>query len=245
MGERTCSVEDCGRVDPRAVLGMCTKHYQRFRLHGTTADRPPRQWTMCSHPHCSRQARRNGLCRGHTENPDANVPPAHYLRANPRHGAPYCAFSGCDGPHKTNGLCREHKDLIASGAASVGNPQCSWRDCRDSSVTRGLCAHHVYYRYLALRQYGMTIDRYESLLSAQSGGCAICGGVNANGNWLAVDHDHSCCPAKGTSCGRCVRALLCASCNLMIGHSGDAAERLRSGAEYLDRWNAREVMRAV
>ena len=154
-------------------------------------------------------------------------------------------FLACDRPHKANGLCHEHKLLMADPDFEPDGPTCSWPKCHSASVTRGLCTRHVHFRYLALRPYGMTLDQYDALHAAQSGRCAICAGVNANGNWLAVDHDHSCCPTKGTSCGRCIRALLCGNCNLMIGHSGDAAERLRAGADYLDQWNAREVMRAV
>lgn len=44
--------------------------------------------------------------------------------------------------------------------------------------------------------YGITGDEYEDILSAQSGGCAICGAKNgyAHGSGklkkLSVDHDH-------------------------------------------------------
>jgi hypothetical protein len=85
-----------------------------------------------------------------------------------------------------------------------------------------------------MRQYGITIDQYDAMLASQGGCCAICGGVNPNGNYLSVDHDHSCCPGKSNSCGRCVRALLCSRCNFILGNAEDNAALLRTAADYLD-----------
>lgn len=90
--------------------------------------------------------------------------------------------------------------------------------------------------------YGITLDDYEAKLAAQGGVCAICfqpetttrgGRVIA----LAVDHDKACCPGK-TSCGRCVRDLLCGQCNNLIGRAREQAAVLRSAAEYVERYAA-------
>jgi hypothetical protein len=29
-----------------------------------------------------------------------------------------------------------------------------------------------------------------------------------------VDHDHACCQKKNRSCGKCIRGLLCHTCNI-------------------------------
>lgn len=76
------------------------------------------------------------------------------------------------------------------------------------------------------RNYGMTVEQYDSMLKAQNGVCAICFGVNKNGKRLAVDHDHN--------TGK-VRELLCASCNLVIGHCRESAENLERAISYLRR----------
>jgi hypothetical protein len=83
------------------------------------------------------------------------------------------------------------------------------------------------------RYYGIGIDDVLILLAMQGGGCAICRtplSVPAKGTH--VDHDHE----TGA-----VRGILCATCNLMIGHSQEDPLRLRLAAEYLERprlsWN--------
>jgi len=75
-------------------------------------------------------------------------------------------------------------------------------------------------------KYGITRDQYDAMLESQGGGCAICG-ANApggKGDWH-VDHEHN---AK-----KRVRGLLCAGCNVGIGHLGDDPERLVLAAQYL------------
>ncbi len=93
------------------------------------------------------------------------------------------------------------------------------------------------------RLFGLSAQAYRTLLDAQEGKCAVCrepererdsqGRVKT----LAVDHDHACCPGKG-SCGRCVRALLCGSCNKAIGGFQDDSARMRAAADYVDRYRA-------
>lgn len=65
-------------------------------------------------------------------------------------------------------------------------------------------------------KYGITIEQYELLLSAQGYACAICGAPPAPTYGLAVDHCHE--------TGR-VRALLCGPCNRMLGIYELARER--------------------
>jgi hypothetical protein len=64
-------------------------------------------------------------------------------------------------------------------------------------------------------QYGLTEEAYAELLAAQGSACAICGAPSEKR--LAIDHDHSCCPEPKTSCGECIRGLLCGPCNLRLG----------------------------
>jgi Recombination endonuclease VII len=73
--------------------------------------------------------------------------------------------------------------------------------------------------------YGMEPGQYTAMFATQDGKCAICGTTEAKGKGrLHVDHCHS--------TGK-VRALLCNSCNLRLGHSYDSIELLQLSIEYL------------
>lgn len=74
------------------------------------------------------------------------------------------------------------------------------------------------------KKYKLTKLMYMELLEQQNGVCAICK-LPPNRNWLAVDHDHSCCPGTKT-CGKCIRGLLCGSCNSFLGRVNDDSNSL-------------------
>lgn len=74
-----------------------------------------------------------------------------------------------------------------------------------------------------LKQYNLTLQEYDNLLSRQDGKCAICGSL-PNKKDLAVDHDHI--------TGK-VRGLLCTNCNLILGLANDNPEILENLINYL------------
>lgn len=245
----TCSVKGCEGVHPKVKQGMCGKHYQRYVKYGTT-DLPKRAVPVCAGPDCSRPAGVSGLCRSHYKQSHLGKPLAPLLVAAKNLGRPdFCTFPGCNRPHKARGLCKAHRDHVAKGQELrpvqdyKPGALCSQPDCEKPAIARGLCAGDNWFFHQTLRRYGLTAERYAEISAIQGGVCEICGGVNANGNRLSIDHDHACCP-KGGSCGMCVRGLLCNKCNLFLGNADDDADRLRRAADYLERNNVREVMRA-
>lgn len=97
---------------------------------------------------------------------------------------------------------------------------------------------------LRRRRHGITVKEYEAMLWEQMGVCRICENPESktrNGKIirLSVDHDHRCCPGR-YSCGKCVRALLCHSCNVGSGSFDHSPARLRRAATffegYPDKW---------
>lgn len=83
-----------------------------------------------------------------------------------------------------------------------------------------------------MEEYGITVEKFQSMVEAQGGACAICERVPAGSGQrgiLHIDHDHS----TGV-----VRALLCLACNAALGLLRDDAGLLRRAATYLDRFGA-------
>jgi hypothetical protein len=76
-----------------------------------------------------------------------------------------------------------------------------------------------------LKKYGITTAHYDLLLAKQGGACAICHGLNPNGQRLSVDHCHT---------TNEVRGLLCALCNDGIGKFQDDTQRMQAAIEYIE-----------
>ena len=73
--------------------------------------------------------------------------------------------------------------------------------------------------------YGITKDKYDEMVEAQAGLCAICGLPPAS--TLVVDHDHE---------TNQIRALLCPSCNSALGFLRDQHSIALKAWEYLLTW---------
>lgn len=100
-------------------------------------------------------------------------------------------------------VCQVWKPWESFYLENRGRPGGRTSDCKDCRRDK-----HIF------RNYGLTREAYEQLLNNQNGTCAICN-IEYH-KPLRVDHDHSCCPDK-TTCGECVRGLLCDNCNGQLG----------------------------
>ncbi|HXD10564.1 MAG TPA: endonuclease VII domain-containing protein [Anaerolineales bacterium] len=82
-------------------------------------------------------------------------------------------------------------------------------------------------KYRLKSRFGLTVEAYIEMFSAQGGMCAICGYKPVEiKERLNVDHDH----ATGK-----VRGLLCPNCNKSLGLIRDSIETALKMAEYLKR----------
>lgn len=111
-----------------------------------------------------------------------------------------CSVDGCQGPHEARGYCRAHYRQADYWAKP---------EVRDRAR-----------RYNLVERYGLSSEEErDAMLRAQGGVCAICSTDTPGGryNEWHMDHDHSCCAARGKTCGKCNRGLLCSSCNIGLG----------------------------
>lgn len=78
--------------------------------------------------------------------------------------------------------------------------------------------------------YNLTEDEYQKMYDKNNGKCWIC--KKEVSYYLHIDHDHSCCSGE-KSCGKCIRGLLCHSCNSLLGHAKDSPDILKASIKYL------------
>lgn len=201
-----------------------------------------------------------GLCNAHYARALKNGGDPGSSPIKPQNKEWGCSFGGCDKQRSSLGLCvghysqkrlgreleplRPHRNL--SFRNEDGQRQCArcaqWVDpsnfhkSGNTSDRLGSHCRHCRQESKLLQNFKITEDEYQAMKSSQGGGCAICGCASSGIERLSVDHDHSCCPGKGLSCGKCVRGLLCADCNRAIGMMADDPLRLRAAASYLEKW---------
>lgn len=77
-------------------------------------------------------------------------------------------------------------------------------------------------------------SRYGTTRRELGSACAVCGSTKH----LCIDHDHQCC-SGARSCGKCVRDVLCVSCNTLIGKLESNPGRLAVVKGYLTLWDAK------
>jgi hypothetical protein len=212
-GLRLC---DCGCMKRCAACGEVKPltHFNRHKLH---ADGLTSSCRVCINGARVRRRIEQGL-----------------RRPDPPTGFKYCAKCGTEKPHA--------EFYIRKSGRHAGKPHahcivCFKADCEARRRAKGAlpfqAADGLYARRKRLAQYGLTLETYDALLAEQDGVCPGCGAAaNRDGANFAVDHDHGCCPGD-TSCGKCIRGLLCRQCNWAIGQVGDDPETLRRLATYL------------
>ena len=128
----------------------------------------------------------------------------------------------------------EIKRALKKGAT----PRCPECSRPEYNARARKAAYHTRPQYKAnsrawqlLNYYGLTVERFEQMATAQGGVCGICKGP-PDGSHLVVDHCHQ---------TNRVRGLLCGKCNRAIGTLGDDPASMKAAVAYLQRGEARQT----
>ena len=218
-----CTFQGCGK----RVFGhgLCSGHYtQKARgkdLVELTPYAAPVKHKVCSFNGCEAPQSASGYCTPHYHQrrdgramkplEDFIVPATHRDSAG----------------NKRCHDCREYKpeseygkNKRASDGLSYRCFLCARAQCKAASSSGAKRAS----------KYGLTVEDVDKMHKSQNGKCATC--QEDLGTKYTIDHDHECCPGA-KSCGRCVRGLLCHSCNLAFGLVKDRQETLSRMIGYL------------
>lgn len=171
---------------------------------------------------------------------------------DPGAGTKYCSLDCKRVGYNVRRLIREKADYARAVAKRV--VLCGW--CGEVATERqraggtwpficSKCTGPIEHLVRTLKLHHVPHERARQLLVEPN--CEICGvdlveQPMSNGRptraRLVVDHDHACCPRKHFSCGKCVRGLICLTCNAAAGMLRDDPDSARSLGAYLDRWLA-------
>ena len=143
----------------------------------------------------------------------------------------------------------DDEKLVFYKIRGILRPSC--KECRRQSVRKYRQNHPekrkalkaAQYRRNPLRvkltkiswQYHISPMQYADMLYKQDNKCAACNEPFLEEHRICIDHNHSCCPEKAKSCGKCVVGLVHEWCNKIEGFAKSNPKLLRAIADYIER----------
>ena len=98
-----CSVDQC--ESKAKAFGYCPKHYERFKTHGDTADRPRPTREVCSVEGCLLEAKAFTYCNKHYQRFKVHGDPTVVSR---KESPKVCSVEGCVAKYWGRGYCQKH-----------------------------------------------------------------------------------------------------------------------------------------
>jgi hypothetical protein len=231
----TCSVDECDRsVRSR---GLCGPHYKREWRAQRLPKRPAKP-TCCTMSDCAAPIYTRGWCDDHYEYHyefERRVTKAARRGAKPRpiHDPTFRTCPRCEGqfPLTYYPPSKRAQSMWVCHPCAMNR----LRADRDADPDRFAKYARKAYRVNDARykNHGITAEMAHALLDKQGGRCPVCTDQIdlADTYQTAIDHDHACCPGR-LSCGKCVRAILCRSCNILVGLIEIRPERVTRALQF-------------
>jgi hypothetical protein len=137
----------------------------------------------------------------------------------------YCAK--CDKFYK--------RDQFYKNKAAVDGLTSYCKECNKKVNRQHKLANQIHYTQYdkvrhRLKRFNISWTEFQNMIDSQLKKCKICD--NDLAGKFVIDHDHSCCEGR-YSCGKCIRGILCNSCNLGLGNFKDNKKILESAIKYL------------
>lgn len=133
-------------------------------------------------------------------------------------------------------LSEFHKDKRRPYGAAMYCKTCTNRITRENHKSRyapGKPRHKMYSRkcknHQLKRDYGISLEDYEKILSSQGGKCDICKTelcYDKGPNLAHLDHCHS---------SQAIRGILCVRCNKGLGYLQDSEDIIQGAIRYLEK----------
>lgn len=230
---------------PRVAKGLCRYHWRRAKS-GLDIETPAgrkSKWNnpdgsrmRCRSGNCSMPVDSSGLCSYHYQanNYELNRGMTKSVKRVKKHDPVTgerlkCIYPDCSGRVHASGYCPGHAEQRRKGETMrplYHRIPCPIPHCvRDMKYNSQVCPTHV----SQATKYGLDIVQLKELWGNKVCRNSACGETKR----LHIDHDHSCCPGD-TSCGKCVRGLLCFQCNHALGNVKDSPRKLQGLINYLN-----------
>lgn len=229
----------------------CRRHYRKWAAEnpeqivprGTKWVNPDGTRMRCDIPECDALVAVHGMCKYHYHRfyyeSGAGRGRKRYnttKRTSAQEELAVCGFDECGRSVFNSGLCAGHYYQRNRGQELrpiYEKAPCRVKGCDGEYAVRGANAHLCPKCRATCKRFSLTADQLISLFENR-----VCSnpGCDSTEN-LHVDHDHSCCPrtsSGSTSCGKCVRGLLCRSCNLGLGTLQEDPRRIEGLLRYLE-----------
>jgi Recombination endonuclease VII len=225
-----CSVSFCVNKQYTLKSALCQQHYaQRLKGKPMTPYAKKYDNTECrAVAGCPDEVTTIGLCSRHRGQHYRNRPFTDWRVSNINNK---CSFSECTRNGYARGYCRAHweqnhfgKSLKAIIPQNLKREECLVTDCiRSGGPHTKICDLHNNQKL----RYSLDLNSYLEIKKIKE--CQVCNSRSR----LAIDHDHSCCPHGGRSCGKCIRGILCTKCNSFLGHYKDNIQTIQELINYL------------
>lgn len=239
MKNDTCDIGGCNK--PGKSRGLCPTHYSAARKANALPPAKVRVPTgnPCLVEGCSRMGKTAGLCGMHyarvRKTGEAGSADSLQAHRSPRQADGLCFCDGCDRKQGWGIYCHTHgMQMYRDGAVrpikrkNATRGTCVMPNCAGLIQGQMLCSTH----YQRARRYNLSAVQLMHINAQRN--CDICG--KHQEEILRIDHDHSCCDRLDrqiTSCGGCIRGLLCQGCNTALGHFYENPATLTSAIAYL------------